>query len=250
MLPNEMRGGASQQSNMELGSLGARGTQDLNGGIGGFGGLEGAQQLGGQSQAASMEQAPLGGTERTGFGGAMEAGAMGQEALGQAALGGGGRLSESAVSRMTDGSLQGGGPLQGMQGVQDVQGMQGMTSAFTGGQQVQGGMLSDGGGVSALQGQGMMGGGLQSSSLQGGLQSMMGGGLTGLQAMGGGAELGQQQMSFKKVSEHLKCLYICTRGCTNSLPPSFLQRHAGTAILFDKSFAKFTALSIVMLLVI
>ncbi|XP_078376415.1 uncharacterized protein LOC144659782 isoform X3 [Oculina patagonica] len=198
MLPNEMRGGASQQSNMELGSLGARGTQDLNGGIGGFGGLEGAQQLGGQSQAAPMEQAPLGGTERTGFGGAMEAGAMGQEALGQAALGGGGRLSESAVSRMTDGSLQGGGPLQGMQGVQDVQGMQGMTSAFTGGQQVQGGMLSDGGGVSALQGQGMMGGGLQSSSLQGGLQSMMGGGLTGLQAMGGGAELGQQQMSFKK----------------------------------------------------
>ena len=207
--------GASQQSNMELGSLGARGSQSLNGGVGGLGGLEGAQQLVGQSQAAPMEQVPIGGSERTGFGGAMEAGAMGQEALGQAALGGGGRLSESPISRMTEGSLGGGGSLQGMQGVQDVQGMQGvqdvqgmqgMTSAFTGGQQVQGGMLSDGGGVSALQGQSVMGGGLQSSSLQGGglqggLQGMMGGGLTGLSAMGGGAEFGQQQMSFKKVSK-------------------------------------------------
>ena len=194
---------------MEIGSLGARGNQDLNGGMGGFGGLERAQQLGGQGQAATMEQAPLGGSERTGFGGAMDAGAMGQEALGQAAMGGGGRLSESAVSRMNEGSLGGGGSLQGLQGVQGVQGMEGMqsmTSAFTGGQQVQGGMLSDGGGVNALQGQGMMEGGLQGSSLQGGalqggLQSMMAGGLAGLPAMGGGGEFGQQQMAFKKVSE-------------------------------------------------
>ncbi|XP_020612927.1 uncharacterized PE-PGRS family protein PE_PGRS46-like isoform X2 [Orbicella faveolata] len=205
MLPNEMRG-SSQQSNMELGSLGARGTQSLNGGMGGFGGLEGAQQLGGQGQAAPVEQAPMGGSERTGFGGAMDAGAMGQEAMGQGAMGGGGRLSESAVSRMSEGSLGGGGSLQGMQGVQSVQGMEGMqsmTSAFTGGQQVQGGMLSDGGGVNALQGQGMMDGSLQSNSLQGGalqggLQSMMGGGLAGLPAMGGGGEFGQQQMAFKK----------------------------------------------------
>jgi len=208
MLPNEMRG-SSQQSNMELGSLGARGTQSLNGGMEGFGGLEGAQQLGGQGQAAPVEQAPMGGSERTGFGGAMDAGAMGQEAMGQGAMGGGGRLSESAVSRMSEGSLGGGGSLQGMQGVQSVQGMEGMqsmTSAFTGGQQVQGGMLSDGGGVNALQGQGMMDGSLQSNSLQGGalqggLQSMMGGGLAGLPAMGGGGEFGQQQMAFKKVSD-------------------------------------------------
>ncbi|KAJ7386768.1 hypothetical protein OS493_006793 [Desmophyllum pertusum] len=233
MLPSEMRG-ASQQNNMEIGRLGARGSQGLGGE---FGGLEGAQQMGGQSQTASMEQAPMAGSERTGFGGAMDAGAMGQDMLGQAGLGGGGRMSESAVSRMTEGSLGGGGSLQGMQGIQDGQGMQGipsiqdgqgmqgmqsMTSAFTGGQQVQGGMLSDGGGVSALQGQGMMGGslqgaglqgaglqggglqggGLQGAGLQGGLQSMMGGGLAGLQAMGGGGgQFGQQQMSYKKRSK-------------------------------------------------
>ena len=237
MLPSEMRG-SSQQSNMELGSLGARGTQSLNGGMGGFGGLEGAQQLGGQGQAAPVEQAPMGGSERTGFAGAMDSGAMGQEALGQGALGQGsmgegGRLSESAVSRMNEGSLGGGGSLQGMQGAQGVQGMEGMqsmTSAFTGGQQVQGGMLSDGGGVNSLQGQGMMDGGLQSSSLQGGalqggLQSMMGAGLAGLPAMGGGGEFGQQQMAFKKVSNNTSALKMPAYRCKNFLPPDLRQRH-------------------------
>lgn len=238
MLPNEMRG-SSQQSNMELGSLGARGTQSLNGGMGGFGGLEGAQQLGGQGQAAPVEQAPIGGSERTGFGGAIDAGAMGQVALGQEGMGGGGRLSESA-SRMNEGSLGGGGSLQGMQGVQTVQGMEGMqsmTSAFTGGQQAQGGMLSDGGGVNALQGQGMMDSGLQSSSLQGGalqggLQSMMGGGLAGIPAMGGGGEFGQQQMAFKKVSEfHFIASKMPTKRCINFIP-DLLQRHTA-AVMFD-----------------
>lgn len=210
MSPSEMRG-VTQQSNMGIGSLGGRAAQGLSGNIGGFGGLEGAQQVGGQSQGVSMEQAPMGESERNGFRGALEAGSMGQEVLGQTGLGqtglaGGGGLSESAVSRMTESSLGGrtGESLQGiqgMQGVQDIQGMQGMqniVSPFTGGQQGQGGMLSEGGGISSLQGQGMMG-----ASLQGGLQGMLGatgGTLAGLQGMGGGGDLGQQQMAFKKVS--------------------------------------------------
>ncbi|XP_068721034.1 secreted protein C-like isoform X6 [Montipora capricornis] len=200
--PSEMRG-ATQQDSMGMGGLASRGSQGLSEGMGGLGGLEGAQQLGGQSQMASMEQSPMAGSER--FGGAMDAGAVSQEALGQAGLAGG--LSESAVSRMTDGSLGGrtGESIQGMQGMQgmqgiqsmqDLQGMQGVASALSTGQG-QGGMLSDNGGVSALQGQGMMG-----ASLQGGMQSLMGGGgggLGGLQAaMGGGGDLGQQQMAFKK----------------------------------------------------
>lgn len=197
--PSEMRG-ATQQDSMGMGGLASRGSQGLSTGMGGLGGLEGAQQLGGQSQMASMEQSPMAGSER--FGGAMDAGAVSQEALGQAGLAGG--LSESAVSRMTDGSLGGrtGESIQGMQGMQgiqsmqDLQGMQGVASALSTGQG-QGGMLSDNGGVSALQGQGMMG-----ASLQGGMQNLMGGGgggLGGLQAaMGGGGDLGQQQMAFKK----------------------------------------------------
>ena len=197
--------GATQQDSMGMGGLASRGSQGLSTGMGGLGGLEGAQQLGGQSQMASMEQSPMAGSER--FGGAMDAGAVSQEALGQAGLAGG--LSESAVSRMTDGSLGGrtGESIQGMQGMQgiqsmqDLQGMQGVASALSTGQG-QGGMLSDNGGVSALQGQGMMG-----ASLQGGMQNLMGGGgggLGGLQAaMGGGGDLGQQQMAFKKVS-HFK----------------------------------------------
>lgn len=197
--PSEMRG-ATQQDSMGMGGLASRGSQGLSTGMGGLGGLEGAQQLGGQSQMASMEQPPMAGSER--FGGAMDAGAVSQEALGQAGLAGG--LSESAVSRMTDGSLGGrtGESIQGMQGMQgiqsmqDLQGMQGVASALSTGQG-QGGMLSDNGGVSALQGQGMMG-----ASLQGGMQNLMGGGgggLGGLQAaMGGGGDLGQQQMAFKK----------------------------------------------------
>lgn len=190
--------GATQQSNIGIGSLGARGTQGLSGGVGVFGGLEGGQQLSEQSQGASMEQAPVGGSERFG---ALEAGTVGQEALGQAGLGGDAGLSQSAVSRMTEGlgggageSLQG---IQGMQNIQDIQRMQSMPSALTGGQG-QVGMFSDGGGMSALQGQGLM-----RASLQGGLQSMLGGGggVTGLQAVGGGGDLGQQQMAFKKVSD-------------------------------------------------
>lgn len=200
--PSEMRG-ATQQDSMGMGGLASRGSQGLSTGMGGLGGLEGAQQLGGQSQMASMEQSPMAGSER--FGGAMDAGAVSQEALGQAGLAGG--LSESAVSRMTDGSLGGrtGESIQGMQGMQgiqsmqDLQGMQGVASALSTGQG-QGGMLSDNGGVSALQGQGMMG-----ASLQGGMQNLMGGGgggLGGLQAaMGGGGDLGQQQMAFKKRSK-------------------------------------------------
>ena len=197
--PSEMRG-ATQQSNIGIGSLGARGTQGLSGGAGVFGGLEGGQQLSEQSQGASMEQAPVGGSERFG---ALEAGAVGQEALGQAGLGGDAGMSQSPVSRMTEGlgggageSLQGIQGIQGMQSIQDIQRMQSMPSALAGGQG-QVGMFSDGGGMSALQGQGLM-----RASLQGGLQSMLGGGggLTGLQAMGGGGDLGQQQMAFKKVS--------------------------------------------------
>lgn len=195
--PAEMRG-AAQQSDIGMGGLGARESQALGGSIGSFRELAGPQQMGGQSEGATMEQAPIGG--------AIDAGAMGQDSLAQAGLGGGAGLSESAISRMTEGSLGGKAGesyqgLQGMQSVQDMQGMQGMqgmqsmSSALTGGQQGQGGMLSDSGGLSALQGQGMMG-----ASLQGGMQGMMadGGGLAGLQNMGGGGDLGQQQMAFKK----------------------------------------------------
>ncbi|XP_073235182.1 uncharacterized protein [Porites lutea] len=195
--PAEIRG-AAQQSDIGMGSLGARESQALGGSIGSFRELAGPQQMGGQSEGATMEQAPIGG--------AIDAGAMGQDSLAQAGLGGGAGLSESAISRMTEGSLggkagesyQGLQGLQGMQSVQDMQGMQGMqsmSSALTGGQQGQGGMLSDSGALSALQGQGMMG-----ASLQGGMQGMMadGGGLAGLQNMGGGGDLGQQQMAFKK----------------------------------------------------
>ena len=217
---------APQQSSMGIGSFGGR--ESLGGSMRGFETLAGAQRqrLGGQSQEASMEQSPIGG--------AMEAGAMGQEALGQAGLGqaglgqaglgqeglgqeglgqaglgAGAGLGESTVSPMTEGSLGGraGESYQGMQGVQDmqgIQGMQGMASALTGGQQGQGGILSDGGSISALQGQGMMG-----ASLQGGLQGMMGGGggggLTGLQGLGGEGDFGQQQMAFKKVSYLIVC---------------------------------------------
>ena len=197
--PAEMRG-AAQQSDIGMGSLGARESQALGGSMGSFRELAGPQQMGGQSEGATMEQAPIGG--------AIDAGAMGQDSLAQAGLGGGAGLSESAISRMTEGSLGGKAGesyqgLQGMQSVQDMQGMQGMqgmqsmSSALTGGQQGQGGMLSDSGGLSALQGQGMMG-----ASLQGGMQGMMadGGGLAGLQNMGGGGDLGQQQMAFKKAS--------------------------------------------------
>ena len=194
--PAEMRG-AAQQSDIGMGSLGARESQALGGSIGSFRELAGPQQMGGQSEGATMEQAPIGG--------AIDAGAMGQDSLAQAGLGGGAGLSESAISRMTEGSLGGKAGesyqgLQGMQSVQDMQGMQGMqsmSSALTGGQQGQGGMLSDSGGLSALQGQGMMG-----ASLQGGMQGMMAdaGGLAGLQNMGGGGDLGQQQMAFKKAS--------------------------------------------------
>lgn len=202
MSPSEMRGAA--QSSMGIGGLGAREPQGLGGAIGGLGGLEGAQQLGGQSQGTSLESASMAGSER--LGGVMETG-VSPGALGQTGLGESAGLSESAVSRMTDGSLggrTGESPqgIQGMQSIQDIQGMQGMqgmqsmSSALTGGQS-QGGILSEGGGMSALQGQGMMGAGFQ-----GGLQGMMGGGggLAGLQSMGTGADLGQQQMSFKKVS--------------------------------------------------
>lgn len=198
--PAEMRG-AAQQSDIGMGSLGARESQALGGSMGSFRELAGPQQMGGQSEGATMEQAPIGG--------AIDAGAMGQDSLAQAGLGGGAGLSESAISRMTEGSLGGKAGesyqgLQGMQSVQDMQGMQGMqgmqsmSSALTGGQQGQGGMLSDSGGLSALQGQGMMG-----ASLQGGMQGMMadGGGLAGLQNMGGGGDLGQQQMAFKKRSK-------------------------------------------------
>ena len=192
---------ASQQNSMGMESLGTRGAQGLGDSIGGFEGIQGTQQLSTQSQMPSVEQSALAGTER--FGGAMEAGAVNQEALRQAGVTGG--LSESAVSRMTEGSLGGraGESMQGMQGIQNIpdiqglQGMQGIASALTGG--TGGGMLSDSGGVSALQGQGMMG-----ASLQGGIQSLMGGGggLGGLQpTMGGGGDLGQQQMAFKKVSK-------------------------------------------------
>lgn len=190
MLPGEMRG-SSQQNNMVIGGLGARGSQGVSEGIASFGGIEGGQQLGAQSQVSPMEQPPVA-SERAGYGGALEQGAVNQEGLGQGGLAG---LSDSAVSRMNEGGA-GGGSLQGIQGAQDVQGMQSLTSAFAGGQQVQGGMLSDGGGVSSLQGQGLMGG-----SLQGGLQGMMGGGLAGLPAMGGGGQFAQQQMSFKKRSK-------------------------------------------------
>ena len=186
--------GATQQSNIGIGSLGARGTQGLSGDVGVFGGLQGGQQISEQSQGASMEQAPMGGSERFG---SLEAGAVGQT-YGQAGLGGDAGLSQSAVSRMTEGlGGRAGESLQGMQSMQDIQQMQGMPSALTGGQG-QDGMFSDGGGMSALQGQGLM-----RASLQGGLQGMLGGGggLTGLQAMGGGGDLGQQQMAFKKVSE-------------------------------------------------
>ena len=188
MLPGEMRG-SSQQNNMVIGGLGARGSQGVSEGIASFGGIEGGQQLGAQSQVSPMEQPPVA-SERAGYGGALEQGAVNQEGLGQGGLAG---LSDSAVSRMSEDGTAG-GSLQGIQGAQDVQGMQSLTSAFAGGQQVQGGMLSDGGGVSSLQGQGLMGGGLQ-----GGLQGMMGGGLAGLPAMGGGGQFAQQQMSFKKV---------------------------------------------------
>lgn len=204
--PAEMRG-AAQQSDIGMGSLGARESQGLGGSMGSFRELAGPQQMGGQSEGATMEQAPIGG--------AVDTGAMGQDSLAQAGLGGGGAgLGESAISRMTEGSLggkaeesyqglqgmqsvQGMQNVQGMQSVQDMQGMQGIASALTGGQQGQGGMLSDSGGLSALQGQGMMG-----ASLQGGMQGMMadGGGLAGLQNMGGGGDLGQQQMAFKKAS--------------------------------------------------
>ncbi|XP_022788540.1 spidroin-1-like isoform X4 [Stylophora pistillata] len=187
ILPGEMRG-SSQQNNMVIGGLGARGSQGLSEGIANFGGMEGGQQLGAQSQVSPMEQPSIA-SERAGYGGTLEQGAVNQEGLGQGGLAG---LSDSAVSRMNEGGA-GGGSLQGIQGAQDVQGMQSLTSAFAGGQQVQGGMLSDGGGVNSLQGQGLMGG-----SLQGGLQGMMGGGLAGLSAMGGGGQFAQQQMSFKK----------------------------------------------------
>lgn len=200
MSPSDMRGAA--QSSMGIGGLGAREPQGLGGAIGGLGGLEGAQQLGGQSQGTSLESASMAGSER--LGGAMETG-VSPGALGQTGLGESAGLSESAVSRMTDGSLGGRTEespqgIQGMQSIQDIQGMQGMqsmSSALTGGQS-QGGILSEGGGMSALQGQGMMGAGFQ-----GGLQGMMGGGggLAGLQSMGTGADLGQQQMSFKKRSK-------------------------------------------------
>lgn len=190
ILPGEMRG-SSQQNNMVIGGLGARGSQGLSEGIANFGGMEGGQQLGAQSQVSPMEQPSIA-SERAGYGGTLEQGAVNQEGLGQGGLAG---LSDSAVSRMNEGGA-GGGSLQGIQGAQDVQGMQSLTSAFAGGQQVQGGMLSDGGGVNSLQGQGLMGG-----SLQGGLQGMMGGGLAGLSAMGGGGQFAQQQMSFKKRSK-------------------------------------------------
>lgn len=197
--PSEMRG-ATQANGVGMGDIGARANQGLGGNIGSFGSLEGAQQMGGQNEVASIQQSPM--AER--FGGPIEAGAVGQEAMGQASLGGGGGLGESAISRMTEGTLGGrtGDSMQGLQGIQsmqDIQGVQGMQSmapALTEGQG-QGGMLNENGGVSALQGQGMMGG-----NLQGGIQSLLGGGgggLGGLQTtMGGGSDIGQQQMAFKK----------------------------------------------------
>lgn len=197
--PSEMRG-ATQANGVGMGDIGARANQGLGGNIGSFGSLEGAQQVGGQNEVASIQQSPM--AER--FGGPIEAGAVGQEAMGQASLGGGGGLGESAISRMTEGTLGGrtGDSMQGLQGIQSmqdiqgVQGMQSMTPALTEGQG-QGGMLNENGGVSALQGQGMMGG-----NLQGGIQSLLGGGgggLGGLQTtMGGGSDIGQQQMAFKK----------------------------------------------------
>ncbi|XP_067022522.1 secreted protein C-like isoform X7 [Acropora muricata] len=197
--PSEMRG-ATQANGVGMGDIGARANQGLGGNIGSFGGLEGAQQMGGQNEVASIQQSPM--AER--FGGPIEAGAVGQEAMGQASLGGGGGLGESAISRMTEGTLGGrtGDSMQGLQGIQsmqDIQGVQGMQSmapALTEGQG-QGGMLNENGGVSALQGQGMMG-----ANLQGGIQSILGGGgggLGGLQTtMGAGSDIGQQQMAFKK----------------------------------------------------
>ncbi|XP_029199295.2 spidroin-1-like isoform X11 [Acropora millepora] len=197
--PSEMRG-ATQPNGVGMGDIGARANQGLGGNIGSFGGLEGAQQIGGQNEVASIQQSPM--AER--FGGPIEAGAVGQEAMGQASLGGGAGLGESAISRMTEGTLGGrtGDSMQGLQGIQsmqDIQGVQGMQSmapALTEGQG-QGGMLNENGGVSALQGQGMMG-----ANLQGGIQSILGGGgggLGGLQTtMGAGSDIGQQQMAFKK----------------------------------------------------
>lgn len=202
--------GATQPNGVGMGDLGARANQGLGGNIGSFEGLEGAQQIGGQNEVASIQQSPM--TER--FGGTIEAGAVGQEAMGQAGLGGGGGLGESPVSRMTEGTLGGrtGNSMQGLQGIQSmqdiqgVQGMQSMASALTGGQG-QGGMLNENGGVNALQGQGMMG-----TNLQGGIQSILGGGgggLGGLQTtMGGGNDIGQQQMAFKKVSKLLSSTAI------------------------------------------
>ncbi|XP_029199293.2 spidroin-1-like isoform X9 [Acropora millepora] len=200
--PSEMRG-ATQPNGVGMGDIGARANQGLGGNIGSFGGLEGAQQIGGQNEVASIQQSPM--AER--FGGPIEAGAVGQEAMGQASLGGGAGLGESAISRMTEGTLGGrtGDSMQGLQGIQsmqDIQGVQGMQSmapALTEGQG-QGGMLNENGGVSALQGQGMMG-----ANLQGGIQSILGGGgggLGGLQTtMGAGSDIGQQQMAFKKRSK-------------------------------------------------
>ena len=205
--------GATQPNGAGMGDIGARANQGLGGNIGSFGGLEGAQQIGGQNEVASIQQSPM--AER--FGGPIEAGAVGQEAMGQASLGGGAGLGESAISRMTEGTLGGrtGDSMQGLQGIQsmqDIQGVQGMQSmapALTEGQG-QGGMLNENGGVSALQGQGMMG-----ANLQGGIQSILGGGgggLGGLQTtMGAGSDIGQQQMAFKKVSKFLSCMRCNSR---------------------------------------